>query len=114
MDALGPRAEEGRGKTAISPGEPSSGLSRGFPNGETHPGSYRDTRLWREVSGRTETSNYPEEKKSTEIPLVVANERGRAQTWQAEWTEVLCLLGVVTLVSSRLSGEQEVKNPIPS
>ena len=45
MDALGPRAEEGRGKTAISPGELSSELSRGFPNGEIHPGSYRDIRL---------------------------------------------------------------------
>jgi hypothetical protein len=32
------------------------------------------------VSGGTETSKYPEEKKSTEIPLVVANERGSAQT----------------------------------
>ena len=31
-----------------------------------------------EVSGGTETSQYPEENKSTEIPLVVANERGRA------------------------------------
>ena len=37
MDALGPRAEEGRGKTAISLGELSSELSRGFPNGGTHP-----------------------------------------------------------------------------
>ena len=27
-----------------------------------------------------ETSNYPEEKKSTEIPLVVASERGLVQT----------------------------------
>ena len=27
---------------------------------------------------RTETSKYPEEKKSTEIPLVVASERGLA------------------------------------
>ena len=43
MDALGPRAEEGRGKTAKSLGELSSKLSRGFPNGETHPGSYQDT-----------------------------------------------------------------------
>ena len=68
MDALGPRAEEGRGKTAISLDELSSKLSRGFPNGETHPGSYQDTRLVREVSGRTETSKYPEENKSTEIP----------------------------------------------
>ena len=28
----------------------------------------------------TETSQYPQEKKSKEIPLVVASERGRAQT----------------------------------
>src|SRR5688572_25780205 len=28
----------------------------------------------------TETSNYPEEEKSTEIPQVAASERGRAQT----------------------------------
>ncbi len=43
MNALGPRAEEGRGKTAISLGELSSERSRGYPNGETHPGSYQDT-----------------------------------------------------------------------
>ena len=43
MDALGPRADEGRGKTAISLGEPSGEHSRGYPNGETHPGSYQDT-----------------------------------------------------------------------
>jgi len=81
VDALGPRADEGRGKTTISPGELSDKLSRGCPNGVTHPGSYRDTPIHvGGVSGRTETSNYPEEKKSTEIPQVVANERGRAQT----------------------------------
>ena len=83
MDALGPRAEEGRGKTAISLGELSSKLNRGFPNGETHLGSYRDIPLVGRVSRRTETSNYPEEKKSTEIPVVVANELGIAQTWRA-------------------------------
>ena len=44
MDALEPRAEEGRGKTAISLGELSSELNRGFPNGETPPGSYQGTR----------------------------------------------------------------------
>ncbi len=32
----------------------------------------------REVSGGTETSKYPEENKSKEIPLVVANERGKS------------------------------------
>ena len=73
---MGPRADEGRGKTAISLGELSSKLSRGFPNGETHPGQTGIPRLVGEVSRRTETSKYPEEKKSTEIPLVVANERG--------------------------------------
>ena len=34
----------------------------------------------RKVSRGTETSKYPEENTSTEIPLVVANERGTAQT----------------------------------
>ena len=80
MDALGPRADEGRGKATKSLGELSSKLSRGFPNGGTRLGSCRDIRFWRKVSRRTETSKYPEENKSTEIPLVVANERGRAQT----------------------------------
>ena len=34
----------------------------------------------REATRGTETSNYPEEEKSTEIPPVVASERGRGQT----------------------------------
>ena len=38
MDALGPRADEGRGKAAISLDEPSNRHSRGFPNGETCSG----------------------------------------------------------------------------
>ena len=33
---------------------------------------------WRRTRG-TETSKYPEEKKSTEIPLVAASERGLAE-----------------------------------
>ena len=45
MDALEPSAEEGRGKTAKSLGELSSKLSRGCPNGETHPDSYQDIRF---------------------------------------------------------------------
>ena len=82
-----PRAEEGRSMTAKSLGQPSSGLSRGYPNGETpfakseglpteHIGRV-------EVSGGTETSKYPEEKKSKEIPLVAASETGTAQTPEA-------------------------------
>ena len=86
MDALALGAEEGRGKAAKSLGLLPSELSRGYPNGATQ---YRKTVLPsitpdpREASGGTETSKYPEEKKSTEIPLVVANERGRAQI---SWT----------------------------
>ena len=34
----------------------------------------------REVSRGTETSKYPEERKSTETPLVAVSERGIAQT----------------------------------
>ncbi len=34
----------------------------------------------RQVSEGTETSKYLEERKSTDTPLVVANERGSAQT----------------------------------
>jgi len=33
-----------------------------------------------EATGRTETSQYPQEKKSTEIPPVAVSERGQAQT----------------------------------
>ena len=36
MDALASRADEGRGMTAISPGELSSKPNRGFPNEVTH------------------------------------------------------------------------------
>ncbi len=60
MDALASRADEGRGKTAKSPGELSSELSRGFPNGATHSGKtgvspVEHIRLGK-VSGGSETS----------------------------------------------------------
>ncbi len=51
-------------------------LIRGFPNGETHP--FRVSVLAQKRTRRTETSKYPEEKKSTDIPLVAASERGLA------------------------------------
>jgi hypothetical protein len=55
----------------------------------------------REPTRRTETSKYPQEKKITMIPRVVASEKGRAQT------RVACCLGVVgphleTLIKSKL------------
>ena len=36
--------------------------------------------FYRGLTRGTETSKYPEEKKTIVIPLVVASERGRAQT----------------------------------
>ncbi len=61
------RADEGRGKTAKSLGELSSKPSRGFPNGATRPDKIRSPPAehigWVEVSGGSETSQYPEEKR---------------------------------------------------
>ena len=53
-------------------------MIRRFPNELTLPGD-----AWksdRKLTRRTETSKYPEEKKTKVIPLVVAIERGEAQT----------------------------------
>ena len=61
------RAEEGRGKTAKSLGKLSSKPSRGFPNGATRPDKIRSPPVEHigrvEVSGGSETSQYPEERK---------------------------------------------------
>jgi len=55
-------------------------MIRGFPNGETQPSKPRLARfIWQHTRG-SETSQYPEEEKITMIPLVVASERGKAQT----------------------------------
>ena len=44
-------------------------LTRGFPNGETHHfGGICTEYIGVEANRGTETSKYPEEKKSTEIP----------------------------------------------
>ncbi len=56
-------------------------LIRACPNGETHliyQVSLTEYIGKAKRTGRTETSKYPEEKKSTEIPQVVASERGPA------------------------------------
>jgi hypothetical protein len=69
VNALASRAEEGRGKTAISLGLLSSKLNRGFPNGATHPGISgippAEHISREEVSGGSETSQYPEENRKT-------------------------------------------------
>ena len=46
---------------------------------------------WRRTGG-SETSQYPQEEKSIEIPLVVASERGRAQTIRSNTGGVVGLL----------------------
>src|SRR5262245_52039597 len=79
VDASARRADEGRGRTAKSHGELSTKRSRGYPNGATRPsdeGGHPGTKATspREVRGGTETSQYPEEAKSSERASVVANE----------------------------------------
>ena len=53
-----------------------------IPNGETHAFAYPldEYIVQRRLTRGTETSQYPEEKKSTEIPAVVVSEPGGAQT----------------------------------
>src|SRR5208282_5389673 len=56
-------------------------LIRGSPNGATHPATGIVTSIHsvaRQTRG-TETSQYPEEQTSTEIPRVVASESGTGQ-----------------------------------
>ena len=53
---------------------------RRFPNGATRYHEVVSSRLAGKQTRRTETSKYPEEQKTIVIPLVVAIERGRAQT----------------------------------
>ena len=55
-----------------------AGLVEDSRMGKPVPGHTGTSQFIGKVSGRTETSKYLEENKSTEIPLVVANERGRA------------------------------------
>jgi hypothetical protein len=89
-------ADEGRGYAAKCPGE---ALAAGDP-GISEWGNLPEVMLGRSwhVLGAgtrgTESSQYPEEKKSIEIPLVVVSERGTAQTGVAEWPAGLCHPGV--------------------
>ena len=72
-DALVPTGEEGRGKLRKAAGICKRDSIRRYPNGTTRQGedlSHRGS----ETRG-SETSQYPQEKKSTEIAQVVASER---------------------------------------
>src|SRR3954451_22625376 len=65
------------------------------------------------TSGGSETSQYPEERKSTETPRVVASERGSAQTWQVQ-ARTRCLLGVVGRPVRAVRSSAEVTKPFDS
>ena len=83
VDALAVRGDEGRGSLREASGSRQTDFDPemsewGNParfNGLSAPEFIGcEKRTW-----GTETSKYPKEKKSTEIPLVVASERGTAQ-----------------------------------
>ena len=67
---------------AISPGEPLTGIEPGISESGNRAAMSRQSRdeyiVSRWPTQGTETSQYLEEKKSTEIPQVVASERGPA------------------------------------
>ncbi len=77
-DALALGGEEGRDKLRKAAVRGKYPLTRGYPNGATHLA--RGIRPSRRRTRGTETSYYPEEKKTKVIPQVVASERGVAQT----------------------------------
>ena len=72
------RGDEGRDKLRKAAGIGTYNLIRKYPNGETH--YIEDIVSARRQTQGTETSKYLEEKKTKVIPLVVASERGVAQT----------------------------------
>ena len=63
-------------------------MIRRYPNGETRRPSWAVTSQEEPTRG-TEPSQYPQERKSTETPLVAASERGRAQTVPGNWSGVV-------------------------
>jgi hypothetical protein len=70
--------EEGRGKLRKARGRRTQPVSPRWPNGETRPGASQVTlSQGGERTRGTETSQYPEEEKSTERLLVAASERGQ-------------------------------------
>ncbi len=77
------RGDEGRDKLRKASVSCKRAIIRRYPNGTTHQGAGLGIlillKIRRQTRG-TETSKYPEEKKTTVIPQVVASERGLAQT----------------------------------
>ena len=77
-NALALRGDEGRDKLRKAAGISTYDLIRRYPNGATQ--HVEDMLSERRQTRGTETSKYPEEQKTIVIPLVVASERGKAQT----------------------------------
>ena len=59
-------------------------MSPRCPNGETRRGAIPVTPFYGERTRGTETSQYPEEEESTEMPPVAASERGRSPSGLAQ------------------------------
>ncbi len=77
VDALVAKAEEGRGRLRKMLGSRQQIMIQQYPNEETlsREIGMKPTQVgW--VSRGTETSKYPEQKKSYEIPLVAVSENG--------------------------------------
>ncbi len=62
---MGPIGDEGRGQLRKAAGIGRHELIRRYPNGATHPAEGRVSRAIGRRTGRTETSKYPQEKKTT-------------------------------------------------
>ena len=76
-DAWAHGGEEGRGKLRKARGSGTHAMIPRWPNGETR--RVETSVIWLQDQKRTqgtETSQYLEEEKSTEMPLVAASERG--------------------------------------
>ena len=75
MDALASRGDERRTRLRKASGSCQEALIRGFLNGATQHGVIHVT-LFRGRTWGSETSQYPKEEKSNEIPRVAASEIG--------------------------------------
>ena len=85
MDALASGGDEGRGRLRYASGSRQTGFDPGISEWGNparvmsgHPCA-EYIGIWEQTRG-SETSQYPKEQKSKEIPSVAASERGLAQT----------------------------------
>ena len=79
-DAQALEGEEGRDKLRKAAGIGKYESIRRYPNGATRYEKIVPLYVIRERTWGTETSKYPQEKKTKVIPKVVASEMGAAQT----------------------------------